>query len=199
MLLEPVIGPVSGDTWSRCEPVRRLWRLVFTPPPPRGPCRPLGRRGSPRTRSGVHLTRTVSSVVSVVRRRVIRSQHSVLGRGDYRASTAAARASMPGERPRVARPAHRQRSIDRLDIGRVGSSAGCRVRRAVGSRVLIRQDRRPPVGANYKLRNRTTPCRPRPAWRARSGIFLLADACDNLVKRVKLDRLLHLGGGARVG
>ena len=24
-------------------------------------------------------------------------------------------------------------------------------------------------------------------------------ACDNLVKRVKLDRLLHLGGGARVG
>ena len=122
-----------------------------------------------------------------------------LGGRDYRPSAALARASMPGVNA-SRRTSGTSARLDRTPRHRkVGSSAGSRVRRAAGRRVLNRQDRRPPVGANYKRRNRTTPCRPRPAWRARSASSSSLIACDNLVKRVKLDRLLHLGGGARVG
>ena len=79
-------------------------------------------------------------------------------------------------------------------------TASSRQRPNGGSQVLCRT----PGSAPARRRELQTP-QPNdtlsaPAGVARQiGIYLLADACDNLVKRVKLDRLLHLGGGARVG
>ena len=63
----------------------------------------------------------------------------------------------------------------------VGSSAGCQVRRAAGSRVLNRQDRRPPVGATTNAATERHLVSPGRRGAPRSGIGLLADACDNLL------------------